>query len=71
MFKEQIAISDCLDKLGYKKMPLDVLRETDAQTLITYVKLIEKKARASNQLYLLERLEFAGLIYLGRPSHAK
>lgn len=61
---DQWLLSDILDKWGYKLMASHVRRETNGNILNNYVKLIEAKALRTQDLEALERLYFAGLIYV-------
>lgn len=56
-------LSDMLESNGFRSLAHDVKFQSDGNIIDRYVRLIENKARKINDVDILDRLSFAGLIY--------
>lgn len=61
--QQMFIVSDCLLKLGYRKLALDAQRSSHWEFVNEYVTIITREANYRQDDDLLDRLAFAGLIY--------
>lgn len=61
--QQMFIVSDCLLKLGYRRLALDAQRSSHWEFVNEYVTIITREANYRQDDDLLDRLAFAGLIY--------
>lgn len=61
--QQMFIVSDCLLKLGYRKLAIDAQTSSHWEFVHEYVTIITREAKYRQDDDLLDRLAFAGLIY--------